>query len=413
MNKKILVGLEPKLADALDELISLFDINTMRWFARLYDPEAGAFYYSNSGRDYEGFGPDLESTVQGLRCVESRGMLENYGGSLKNALPKDIVDKLVGFTKKCADPDGYYYHPQWGKDITVSRRGRDLTWAMQIYDWFGEKPPYSTAVDMLSSGAKNESKTLPEHLKSREAFINYLDSLDFKNKSYSAGNLLNAQTPEIRAAGLTETCAEYLTACQNSKNGLFEEEISYSSVSGLMKVSGFFSSAGIRIPNFEKAIDSCIEATLSSQPADAVVYVYNPHSAVATLVGAMEKIGDSDAVAFAKKRYKDNIIPLINKTHDKLLVFRKPDGSFSYSPNRSACKSQGAPVAIYMENEGDVNATTIAMSGGVGMLLHNLGIPFKIYDNSDYTEFISVLMAQTPIMKKPVPEGRESSPGRF
>ena len=82
-------------------------------------------------------------------------------------------------------------------------------------------------------------------------------------------------------------------------------------------------------------------------------------------------------------------------------------------PNRSACKSQGAPVAIYMENEGDVNATTIAMSGGVGMLLHNLGMPFKIYDHKDFSEFISVLTAQTPVRKKPVPVGRESSPGRF
>lgn len=416
MNKNLLIGVEPKLAEALDSLISLFDNRTMLWFARLYDPQTGAFYYSNSGRDYEGFGPDLESTVQGLRCVESRGMLDNYGCSLKAALPKDITNKLLNFTISCADRDGYYYHPQWGKNITVQRRGRDLTWAEQIYEWFDAKPPYPTATQLLAQGEQNkndENTALPDYFKSKAAYIDYLDSLDFAHKSYPAGNTLNAQYPQIKAAGLLDATCEYLIAHQNAKNGLWEDEITYDSVSGLMKVAGFFGNAGIKLPNFEKAIDSCIDATLSDIPAAAVVQVYNPHSAVCSLTGGMKKMGDEDAVAYSKKRYLDSIVPLIEKTRDKLAVFRKPDGSFSYMPNRSACKSQGAPVAIYMENEGDVNATTIAMSGGVGMLLHNLGMPFKIYDHKDFSEFISVLTAQTTVRKKPVPVGRESSPGRF
>ena len=413
MNKNLLIGLEPKLADSLDRLISLFGTDTMLWFARLYDPEAGAFYYSNSGRDYEGFGPDLESTVQGLRCVEDKGMIDRYNCSLKDALPASMIKKLTDFTKSCADPDGYYYHPQWGKSINVQRRGRDLTWARQIYDWFGEKPPYPTAVELISEKRTEESAALPDYLKSKTAFYAYLDSLDFNNKSYPAGNTLNAQCQQIRAAGLTEVCCEYLIAHQNPKNGLWEDNISYSSVSGLMKVAGFFSGAGMALPNIKLALDSCIEMALSDELPDAVTYVYNPQSAVCSLSAAMKKIGDTENAEYIRKRFQENIVPLIDKTYEKLSRFRKPDGSFSYLQNRSVCKSQGAPVSLYLENEGDVNATTIAMSGGVGMLLHNLGLPFKIYDLSDYSEFIAVLMAQTPIKKKPVPEGRESSPGRF
>lgn len=414
MNKDLLIGLEPKIADSLDRLISLFGLDTMLWFARLYDPETGAFYYSNSGRDYEGFGPDLESTVQGLRCVEDKGMIDaKYNCDLKAALPDVMVKKLVKFTKECADPDGYYYHPQWGKNITIQRRGRDLTWARQIYDWFDEKPPYPTALELLSEKKTEASSALPDHLKSKAAFYDYLDSLDINNKSYPAGNTLNSQARQIRAAGLMEDCCKYLIAHQNPNNGLWEDKITYASVSGLMKVSGFFGQAGMLLPNFKKALDSCIDMALSDELPGEVTSVYNPQSAVCTLTGNVSRLGDTESAEYSKKRFKDNIAPLIDKTHDKLSQFRKPDGSFSYLKDRSVCKSQGAPVSLYLENEGDVNATTIAMSGAVGMLLHNLGLPFKIYDSSDYAEFITVLMAQTPAKKKPVPEGRESSPGRW
>lgn len=414
MNKNLLKGLEPRVAEALDELISLVDMNTMRWFARLYDPETGSFYFSNSGRDYEGFGPDLESTVQGLRCVAGHGMIDSYGGSLKAALPQNIKDRLIGFTKSCADPDGYYYHPQWGKSISVERRGRDLTWARQIFEWFGERPPYPTAVDLLKNAeGSSHNPNLPDYLKSKEAFLKYLDALDFNNKSYHSGNTLNSQSQQIRAAGLVDVCLDYLDAHQNPENGLWGDEVSYYTVSGLMKVAGFYSATGRRLPNFERAIDSCIESALDKEKPAGLVYIYNPHSAVCSLRGAMKKLGDTAAIEYINRRYRENVIPLISSMREKLLLFRHPDGSFSTNPGVSVCKSMGAPVAIYKEPEGDVNGTTIAMSGCIGMLLYNLGIPFKIYDSSDFREFIAIMNAQTPAKKKPVPEGRESSPGRW
>jgi len=330
MNKNLLKGLEPHVAEALDELISLFNMNTMRWFARLYDPETGAFYFSNSGRDYEGFGPDLESTVQGLRCVEAYGMIDNYGGSIKAALPQNIKDKLIKFTKSCASPDGYYYHPQWGKSISVERRGRDLTWARQIYEWFGERPPYPTAVDLLKNAEdSSHNPNLPDYLKSKEAFLKYLDALDFNNKSYHSGNTLNSQSQQIRAAGLVDVCLDYLDAHQNPENGLWGNEVSYYTVSGLMKVAGFYAARGRRLPNFERAIDSCIESALNEEKPTGLVYIYNPHSAVCSLRGAAKKAGDGAAIEYIDRRYRENVIPLISSMREKLLLFRHPDGSFS------------------------------------------------------------------------------------
>ena len=67
--KKIL----PKVGkDAIDEIrtiYNLFDERMLIWYAGLYDPEIGGFYFSNSARDTEGFLPDIESTAQAINFI--------------------------------------------------------------------------------------------------------------------------------------------------------------------------------------------------------------------------------------------------------------------------------------------------------------------------------------------------------
>jgi hypothetical protein len=127
----------------------------------------------------------------------------------------------------------------------------------------------------------------------------------------------------------------------------------------------------------------------------------------------MKQLDDEDGAKYIDAKYEENLIPLVRAMHDKLLTFRHPDSSFSSCPGRSVCKSMGVPVAIYMEPEGDVNGTSIAIAGCIDMLFENLGKKFKPYDRNDFTEFISILESQLPEKKRPVPEGRESSPGRW
>ena len=91
---------------------------------------------------------------------------------------------------------------------------------------------------------------------------------------------------------------------------------------------------------------------------------------------------------------------------DKTRRFAKPDGSFSYSPEFSACRSQNVPSALKNTCEGDVNATTIASGGIVSYLLTTLGFSAKTFDKEDFDEFISIVRAQKPAIKAPVPEGR-------
>ena len=64
-----------KVYDALREYYTLYDKNGLiTWFAGLYDPEIGGYYYSNSARDNDQFKPDAESTSQALGFISASGL---------------------------------------------------------------------------------------------------------------------------------------------------------------------------------------------------------------------------------------------------------------------------------------------------------------------------------------------------
>ena len=67
--------LPPATARAIEDATDMYGTKTYEWLAGLWEPEIGGFYYSNSGRDYEGFLPDIESTCQALHQVQTLGMI--------------------------------------------------------------------------------------------------------------------------------------------------------------------------------------------------------------------------------------------------------------------------------------------------------------------------------------------------
>ena len=117
-----------------------FDERSYIWLAGLWDRDAGAFYYSESARDTHLYKPDIESTVQALRFLNTSGMIRQGEGNYLMRIPASIRQKIIDFAKSLQDSDGYFYHPQWGKNISVSRRGRDLCWAKNTLAEAGERP---------------------------------------------------------------------------------------------------------------------------------------------------------------------------------------------------------------------------------------------------------------------------------
>nr|MBQ4318030.1 hypothetical protein [Clostridia bacterium] len=119
--------------------------------------------------------------------------------------------------------DGYFYHPQWGKEITDSRRGRDLMWAKSLCRSLDLKLPAPTADERLIMNTVNNNeeavRELPDYLKSRDAFLSYLGSFNWEKGAYSAGSNLVAQSNQVIAAGLAPAAIEFLNSIQDTETG--------------------------------------------------------------------------------------------------------------------------------------------------------------------------------------------------
>ena len=365
---------------AMREFYTMYDADLAEWLAGLYDPCIGGFYYSQSARDNKTtvynereytLLPDLESTLQALGIVGASGMTE--GRHYSEFIPEWMKTQIADFTYSLQDPDGFFYHPQWGKEIGQSRRGRDLSWARTILSTFERDMKYTSVADSAKV-SEDKKPPIPEHLSSKERFIEYLDSLNIEECSYPAGNTLSAQSIQIKAQGLTDTLIEYLNAKQNPGTGLWHHTENYYGVNGLMKISGLYNSAGRPLPHAKEAAYSAIAAITAPDQIRAVVDLWNTWVAVGRISENLRKYPDS--VALADEILRDvrlGAAEAIVISREKLYPFKKELSSFSYHRNQTSHLSQGMPVAVVGSIEGDVNATMIGSTHMISAILGAMG----------------------------------------
>ena len=424
--EKVFVKIEETLGkEATDELrriYTLYNEDLYIWLANTYEPEmiyegkyyGGAFYYSNSARDYEGYLPDLESTGQALAIIDNSGLgaalgaekrwgadkkywggigvvgEENRSVSDRNIyshefLPAEMWEQMYTFVETLYNSqDGYFYHPQW-LTVGTNRKGRDSGWAKGIIQMYMKSAAYDPSEEMprfyipkataavagrlgATSVATAVSMVVPTataaELQSQAAWYAYLDK-GFSNGSYSICHNLNSRTSEIKNAGLWDATLTYLETHQKA-NGLWEDEVTYDSLSGLMKVSSFWNSSR-PFPNAKAALDSAIEliSREDDEALDAIVYVYNPWVAMDNIFGACSVEDQRSLMQYLL----DNTADLFQKTYLKLAKFKKADGGFSYKPDSSAHLSQEVLVAVEGTAESDMNATSIAISSILNNML--------------------------------------------
>ena len=417
----------PSLAQAMRELYGIYSNEVIIWFAELYDPGEGGFYFSNSGRDTFGYLPDLESTAQALGFLNGSGMFDRNGGNWASNLPEEMRKALGDFAYRLQDPDGYFYHPQWGKNIINSRRSRDLSHGVSILKSLGISPKYKTitnvggdvdpaaflteglgsgsAVSAVSKVVAVEGGLIPDHLSTPAKFEAYVNELFDKNSSYVAGHNLSSQSSEIRARGqeYIDITLKVLNERQHD-NGIWQEEINYLGVNGLMKISGVYNGMKAAIPNAEAAASAALFAITTDEETTSIVQIWNAWAAADRITKNIESYGDRAAAAAIRQRLIDDASSYLEATRDKVIAFRRDDYSFSYSVSgKTSGKSQSADVSVAGTVEGDVNATVIAITSMLNSIYSVMGlesVSVPLMTESDRIVFIRTVESLSPVIKE-------------
>ena len=429
--------------EALEETLGEGAVNELRliystfyggdvymWLANLWDPVNGGFYYSNSARDNVGFLPDIESTVQALRFMEQSGLLAEYGDSYPSAISEKMRESLLSFAMSLQSPkDGFFYHPQWGTNIGTARRGRDLDWSTGLISDLGGTPLYDTpngvkgslgapgasATKMtgrLSAGTVQAvSKVVPtastsSYLKSMTAFKDFLDELPFDTASYSAGNTLNAIRREVQAAGdnYVKFMVDYLYEKQNPENGLWEKTVSYESVNGLFKIGTTLSALKYKVNYTAAAMESAMQMAMTPElypESDAhVCSIYNMWQVMGFLISSAAKYEGVTMAEHYRGMVIENAEELIRITREKMGVFKKSDGGFSYLEEYTNRYSQGTVVAVAYTAESDINATCLLGTGLVRGIFQALGVAeVPMYYAEDGRYFLNTVDSLGEIIK--------------
>lgn len=430
---------------------SLFSDGAISWITDLFDPAIGGFYYSNSARDTEGYLPDLESTAQAVGFLMQSGVLEKYGGSIKDGTPEWFSDSVVAFVKGLQDPyNGYFYHPQWSRedsDKNLARLGRDESSAVRLLERFGATPYYDTPsgidgeydygikptskllLGKLDSSSvisvskvlavNSEDSAVPAHLRSEHAFRSYLDGMEerLKKDDYWVGNHFESQATQIVARdkvlkergeeySLADILADWFTSKQNERGTWAQptDDI-YDEVNGVLKISSTFSRIGKQVPNAELGLRRAIEALTSEVPIGHVCDILNPWYAIITLRANIESYTNDDSslneiLSGLTKNYSE----AVKATTEKLTILLRPDGSFGYLPESSSPTSQEMPVAVPDSYEGDVNATSIAILSIAQHMFATIGISYiGPYSEADRLFFVSRIDEIGAVIKDDVP----------
>ena len=350
------VTLTDEMREALKKVDKVFSQDVVDWLAGLYDPAAGGFYYCESGRDNKGFSADIESTYQAF-C----GMLHELGFYADGKyIPEEIKTKLGEYTQqRQAEDDGYFYDPQFGKNVTVSKRERNLGHGKALLNFTGFKAlyPYPDERAKAESLAKTaDSGSLPEMYKSAEAYRKWISDQPWSTNPYAAGNNVAASSSMAKSLGYGDILIEELNKRQNAETGLWGgSDRTYLQLNASMKCAAAYRTVNYPYPNMDNMIDSVVYIVENDMPGE-IAPAWNPLAllkyAKATYGGVL-KPEQTERLNAAAPR-------IVSKIADNVMAFKQKDGGFSYYRDHSSAESQGALVGLGLA-EGDINSSYMAL----------------------------------------------------
>ena len=399
MDKKfdVMLPFGREARDAMAEMYGVFDERVYEWAAKTWDPGNGGFYHTLTARKTEGFLPDIESTKFVLALIGDTGMACEYGGNYAKALPPEIGEKIVAFVNSLADPDGYYYHPQWGKIVKPSKKGRDMIWAQGILSHFEKEPIYPFATKQMEEG--KSASSLPEYFGSEKLLREYMEDIWADGNSYVNGQTISAQTSMIVAAGLSDVEEAFFNEKQCSENGLWEKEINYNSISGLLKIGSAYNTMKKPIPNWECTLESAISYVISDDTPHALTGAYNAVQSIDRIITNLRVTGREEKVAYVEELVRANAAAIIKATKRRIEKFRREDGAFSYFTDTCCPSIQGCPASTAKLPESDTDGMMLAVNACMG-ICELLGVPrIPMFDGSDMKKFNELLLTVEPVVK--------------
>lgn len=446
---------------SLQSLYALYDIDMVRWLANLYDPQVvivdsqgnpvpeynqegnviygGGWYHSNSGRDNEGFLPDIENTYVALSFVSSTGMAEMFNDDWVAAMPDWLKTQVGLWFQNLQDPDTFFYHPQWPKEF-INSRGlqsritRDRGSAKNVLRMLGYEQLYPEAVATSNPGlpgklngsgsvvAASKVVATAEMLwqyQSAENFREYLDGFEKEIASYNDpnakasrfyyyGNLFQSTTTYINAnPEIKKMLIAFFNKHQNPENGTWAEELGFSATNGIHKIGAVYNAIGAKMNYIDKMVESVIEIvgwTVDEKPVNTAVDLYNAWSCFPYIYTNVRKNYDDgeEFIKNVKDRVMSSAADLIMIARNQIAGFRRPDGSYGYNRTGSCTTAQGAPVAMAGVNEGDVNGNAIASLNVIEYIIYALELGDympNMFTEYERMEFVHILNNLGPVIK--------------
>lgn len=407
ISRKVSISTVPEeVAKALNELDAQFGEDVLDYILSLYDPESGGFYYSASARDNPGYLPDLESTGRVHNLLNITGAMPI--DKQMELYPKTLTDKFVSFVQNMQDPsDGFFYHPQWGKNVNETRKLRDVSSAKLVLDLFSAKPLYDLPAERLAAEEDAPIETtavatdaVPEYLSSEEALVDWINSQTWGTNPYGAAHIVSTAMGMIKTAGYMDAAIRTLNALQNTETGLWGEGVNYNTISAATKASYFYKDAGIPYPHYEKMLDNVIAVILSDDNPTMITHVYNPWG----LIERANSTYGTNMPAELKKKLNDALPGMIRKSISKFDVFRAPDGILAYAPGGQST-TQGVNVSPFGTWEGDIGGVSLAINGARGNIYAVVGVaPPPLFEGlSD--KVVQTLVNAPKIVKKEIEVG--------
>ncbi|MBO5906679.1 MAG: hypothetical protein J6Q85_00810 [Clostridia bacterium] len=437
------------IVDALKTMYTMYTDDLIKWYANLYDPYYGAFYCTTSGKENDGFLPDIESTMQALDFLERSGMINHLDRDYRKVLTDEQKAKIVRFIKSMQLPNGYFYNLIMDQEVLdkyISRRGRDLSWCTNFLRELGASPTYDTPNGMKGDGLDKDGKPVadyvskfaeakteegadkpascaaalnnyPDYLENRETLLAWLEEkVPIKTGSYGAGNLLNAVFREIKArsdaligAGadysLCDTLINWLNERIDENTGYWSDKPTFAGTNGYFKTITLYNVWGYAYPEPVKVTKSILNGILGDEPSTTnICEVFNLWMALCFTIGNVK--------SFHSPEVRDAVLNEINEvmynrgrdailnTYKKQSAYQMPDGAFAHRVDRCLLWHQGDIPVGTGGQEGDVDAISKACMGITDTIATALGIkPIPLYSEREFKIYMDILNNAKPVIK--------------